>query len=133
ALHGVIHSAGLAPQQKLLQASQQVFEEVLHPKIEGTLLLQELLAGKALDFVCHFSSAAAILGDFGVCSYAIGNRFQMGLARWAAGATRVLAINWPLWQDGGMSVGDEAESLQYLQWQSALQTAEGLACFERLL
>ena len=61
-------------------AYRRRFAEVLGPKITGTQVLDEALGGRELDFVCYFSSAAAILGDFGACDYAIGNRFLMAHA-----------------------------------------------------
>src|SRR5262249_45495852 len=64
-LHGVFHVAGIVAASKLADATHEAFEDVLRPKIDGTLTLTRLLDGVPLDFVCYFSSSSAILGDFG--------------------------------------------------------------------
>jgi len=136
-LHGVIHAAGIESWQGLQATRWEDFERVLAPKVSGTLVLDELLRDESLDFLCHFSSSSAVVGDFGGCSYAVGNRFQMAHARLRTqrrSPGRTLAINWPLWRDGGMRVGDEHRTRFYLQstGQRLLETSEGLAAFERV-
>jgi acyl transferase domain-containing protein/NAD(P)-dependent dehydrogenase (short-subunit alcohol dehydrogenase family)/acyl carrier protein len=134
AIGGVIHAAGVESHG----ADPAAFRAVLAPKIDGTLALEEALGDRALDFICYFSSSSAILGDFGSCDYAIGNRFQSALATYRGqqpGARKTVAIDWPLWRDGGMGAADEASTRTYLQasGQRALETGEGLALFEQLL
>ncbi|MET0333369.1 MAG: SDR family NAD(P)-dependent oxidoreductase, partial [Rhizobacter sp.] len=135
-LHGVIHAAGVASRQQVLQATAADFEASLGPKIGGTAVLESLLQGQALDFLCHFSSASAVLGDLGLCSYAVGNRYQAARARWSQGSSwRTVAIGWPLWADGGMKVGDDYATQRYLasSGQVALDAVRGCALFEQLL
>lgn len=138
---GVIHAAGLVDPQSIFKKEIANFEKVISPKTNGTLVLDELLQGTSLDFVCYFSSSAAILGDFGTCDYAVGNRFQMAYTRYknkletrqeALGKTVV--INWPLWRDGGMGF-DQDNNEKYLKssGQRYLETQEGLSIFERIL
>ncbi|MCU1245523.1 MAG: pksN 13, partial [Acidobacteria bacterium] len=134
ALNGVIHAAGVESHG----ADPAAFRAVLAPKIDGTLALDEALGGRPLDFVCYFSSSSAILGDFGSCDYAIGNRFQSAFAAYRGqqpGARSTVAINWPLWRNGAMGAADEASTRTYLQasGQRALETGEGLALLEQLL
>ncbi|ABQ27262.1 SDR family NAD(P)-dependent oxidoreductase [Geotalea uraniireducens] len=141
-IHGVIHSAGIEDIQSVLEKDMGRFEKVLAPKITGTLVLDELLREEPLDFICYFSSSAAILGDFGSCDYSIANRFQMSYTQYRNGLEkqglrkgRAVAINWPLWKDGGMSIGDSEKTELYLKssGQRTLETAEGLEVFERCL
>lgn len=137
-VHGVLHAAGVENWQSLQDTRWSDFEGVLAPKVAGTLVLEQVLQHEALDFLCYFSSSAAILGDFGGCSYAVGNRFQMAHARLRQEQGlpgKTLAINWPLWKDGGMRVGDRQRTQFYLQstGQDLLQAGEGLAAFEALL
>ncbi|WP_437643502.1 SDR family NAD(P)-dependent oxidoreductase [Sorangium sp. So ce362] len=141
ALHGVIHAAGVADKRAVTDKTWAEFHANLRPKVEGTVVLDRLTAGEPLDFFALFSSTSALLGDFGACDYATGNRFQM-----AYGAYRerlrhegrrqgvTLVMNWPLWRDGGM--GGRAESEQtYLKTSGLdyLETDAGLATFERIL
>jgi polyketide synthase PksN len=142
-LNGVIHSAGVASEGvSILQKTVTAFERTLKPKIDGTLVLDRLLQDQPLDFVCYFSSSSAILGDFGSCDYAMGNRFLMAHAQargrrvlegQASGKT--LAICWPLWEEGGMGFGAQQQTDLYLKssGQRALDTAQGIEIFEELL
>jgi polyketide synthase PksN len=140
AINGIIHAAGIVGGCSLFEKDIEHFHEVLAPKVQGALVLDELIDREALDFVCYFSSSAAILGDFGSCDYAIGNRFQMAFARYQAqrpGKDRVkaLAINWPLWHGVGMGAGD-AEHIHMMlksSGQRHLDVEEGLALFDRIL
>ncbi|GCF07146.1 hypothetical protein KDI_07100 [Dictyobacter arantiisoli] len=141
-LHGVIHAAGLSGHETILQKSHASFRHTLAAKIQGTLLLDELLAQEPLDFTCYFSSSAAILGDFGAGDYAVGNRFLISYGslreQWRQQGKRsgkTLVINWPLWREGGMRMDDAEQTQMYLasSGQRYLETAEGLRIFEQLL
>ena len=137
-INGVIHAAGIAGSQNIFEKEVQSFQKVLNPKIKGTLVLDELLGREPLDFICYFSSSAAILGDFGTCDYAVANRFLMAYAHYrnqSRHSGKTLVINWPLWRDGGMGVDDAAATRMYLKssGQRFLEAEEGLAVFERIL
>ena len=141
-IHGVIHAAGVVGHQSILEKEMEDFQKVLAPKVKGTLTLAEALKDEALDFVCYLSSSSAILGDFGSCDYAIGNRFQMAYAnhrhhQYLSGKRpeKSIVINWPVWKEGGMSFGEDKNTQMYLKssGQRFLETEEGIALFERLL
>lgn len=141
-INGVIHAAGTEKEGTILDRSIENFDAVISSKIQGTIHLDGLLKDEPLDFVCYFSSASAILGDFGSCDYAIGNRFQMAFARYRSQLENVgsrngktIAINWPLWKDGGMNLKEESSTKMYLKssGQRSLETSEGIALFEHLL
>jgi polyketide synthase PksN len=138
AIHGVIHAAGIAGNQSILEKDIRSFQQVLDPKIKGTMVLDELLDEEVLDFVCYFSSSAAILGDFGSCDYAIGNRFEMSYAHYRNQQQRQgksIVVNWPLWKDGGMGVGEDENTKMYLKssGQRFLESEEGTTMFDRIL
>ncbi|HEX6431736.1 MAG TPA: SDR family NAD(P)-dependent oxidoreductase [Niastella sp.] len=141
-IDGVIHAAGVIGAEPFANKTQDGFQKVLAPKIAGTLLLDELLQEEPLDFICYFTSASAIIGDFGACDYSIANRFQMAFAHYRnelmqqgkrKGVT--YAINWPLWREGGMDLDEEENTKMYLKssGQRYLETAEGIALFEQLI
>ncbi|PEU18233.1 hypothetical protein CN526_30430, partial [Bacillus wiedmannii] len=127
----------------MLEKEYSSFQKVLDPKIQGTLILDELLRGEQIDFICYFSSAVANLGDFGSCDYAIGNRFQMAYAHYRnhvqqldGQQNKTFVINWPLWKEGGMNISDdEYTTKMYLQssGQRSLETEEGLKLFDQIL
>ncbi|SOD64275.1 rhizoxin biosynthesis, polyketide synthase RhiE [Streptomyces zhaozhouensis] len=135
---GVIHAAGVDSRDTLLDMDADAFGAMLRPKVEGTLVLDRLLADDPLDFTCYFSSVSAVIGDFGSGAYAAGNRFQTSFAQHRPGETRrgvALSVNWPLWADGGMNLAGDDSTRLYLKssGQRALETEEGLALFDRLL
>ncbi|MCX8131318.1 MAG: SDR family NAD(P)-dependent oxidoreductase [Clostridia bacterium] len=141
-INGVIHAAGIEGRKSILDTEYRSFQQVLEPKIKGTLVLDEILREEALDFICYFSSSSAVLGDFGSCNYAVGNRFQMAYAHYrnqlkSQGELhgKTVVINWPLWKDGGIKLGEEENAGMYLKssGQSYLETREGLSAFDRIL
>ncbi|HEX2924729.1 MAG TPA: SDR family NAD(P)-dependent oxidoreductase, partial [Ruminiclostridium sp.] len=141
-IHGVIHAAGIEGSQSIFEKGINSFTEIMEPKVKGTILLDELLREEAIDFTCYFSSSSAILGDFGSCDYAVANRFQMTYAHYRRQQSeqgmrngKTFVINWPLWEEGGMGVGDEGNKRMYLKssGQRTLETGEGLNLFEGVL
>ncbi|MDQ0059019.1 type I polyketide synthase [Paenibacillus harenae] len=138
---GVLHAAGQMEGELVLHKTEEKFASIMQPKIEGTVLLDELTSGEELDFFALFSSTSAYLGDIGQCDYAIGNRFLDGYAAYreelrsqGKRSGQTLSINWPIWRDGGMHLSKEAEEL-YLQasGMSYLEKEAGLSAFNQLL
>ena len=57
------------------------FREALHPKVQGSRNLHELVPGSdSLDFFIMLASSAGIAGSRGQCNYAAGNAYQDALA-----------------------------------------------------
>ncbi|KAJ5266646.1 hypothetical protein N7478_009454 [Penicillium angulare] len=55
-------------------------EKVLKPKVQGSILLDELFSENTLDFMIFFSSMAAITGNPGQIAYNAANMFMASLA-----------------------------------------------------
>ncbi|MQA07912.1 MAG: SDR family NAD(P)-dependent oxidoreductase [Pseudonocardiaceae bacterium] len=138
-IDGVLHAAGVEQHGSIADRHPDTFNRVVAPKVAGTVNLENALAGRQPDFLCYFSSSAAVLGDFGSCDYAFGNRFQMSYARQLAkqdhSGPRRLAINWPLWNGDGMDFSDDTAKQFYLRssGQRLLEPTEGTALFRELL
>ncbi|WP_090739059.1 amino acid adenylation domain-containing protein [Paenibacillus sp. Mc5Re-14] len=141
-IDGMIHAAGVLGEEDILGRTAESLQEELAPKIDGTLVLDEVLGDEPLDFICYFSSVAAVLGDFGSCSYAAGSRFQLAYASYRNGLRqnamrhgKAVAILWPLWREGGMHAGNAAKEERYLQYSGLryLETDEGLSLYDQLL
>src|SRR5690606_24827576 len=58
AVHGVLHTAGVVRDDLIALKTQASVEEVLTPKIQGTMVLEEVLRGDPLDFLVLFSSTS---------------------------------------------------------------------------
>jgi acyl transferase domain-containing protein/aryl carrier-like protein len=140
-IDGVIHSAGVTRDAFVRNKKRADIETVLAPKVFGTIYLDEALADENLDFFVMFSSTTALLGQIGLSDYGYANRFMDQFAEWrslqrAAGKRhgKTLAINWPLWRDGGMRLNEQTEELLFTSTgMRAMTTAAGVAAFERAL
>ena len=109
-IHGVIHSAGVAPGGVVQLKTREMAERVLAPKVAGTLVLAALLKERHPDFVVLCSSLASILGVPGQVDYCAANAFQDAFARRQAGLGGhfVLSLNWDTWRQAGMAIEGEA-------------------------
>ena len=100
-LHGVIHAAGLIEDGPLQVKTRESAARVLAPKIQGTLVLQDVLRSCKLDFCLLFSSVSSITPPPGQIDYAAANSFLDAFALSAPGQP-VTAVNWGLWAEVGM-------------------------------
>jgi polyketide synthase PksN len=119
-IDGVIHSAGINKDAFLIKKTHDELKEVLAPKIKGTVNIDRALAGEDLDFFIMFSSVSAVLGNVGQCDYSYANAFMDSYAvkrekkrKENQRKGRTLSINWPLWQDGGMTVSKNEKDVMY--------------------
>ncbi|GAV11579.1 SDR family NAD(P)-dependent oxidoreductase [Paenibacillus sp. NAIST15-1] len=137
ALHGVIHSAGLLRDSFVLKKNRTEMEEVLGPKVFGTKFLDEATADEKLDFFVLFSSTAAEFGNLGQSDYAFGNSYMDYFSKWREAKGRPgksLSINWPLWRDGGMQVGENLiAQMKETTGLIPLLTETGIMAFETAL
>lgn len=127
----VINAAG-SDSERWIGDAGLTHHAVTGPKIDGTLALVEATAADPVTCVCLFSSVAAVDGDFGVGSYALANGFQ---AAWAThcGDGKTVAIQWPLWAEGGMSLGEARSRTYAAAGQRPMSTEEGLALLDALM
>ncbi len=113
-LSGIIHSAGLTRDTLIPGKTKQAFDEVLAPKVFGTVWLDEAFKDHLLDFFVSFSSVSGVWGNAGQSDYSFGNSFmdvfiqrREDLRKRGKRQGKSLSINWPLWQDGGMKVDEK--------------------------
>lgn len=140
-LNGILHCAGCLHDDFVVKKTTDAFLEVLEPKVSGTRHLDEASRDLELDFLALFSGGASVTGNVGQVDYAAANGF---MDRYAFhrnilvdrgerhGITR--AINWPLWQQGGMGVAAETlERARQIAGIHPMDTAAGLEAFHRIL
>ncbi|MEV4067998.1 KR domain-containing protein, partial [Nonomuraea dietziae] len=114
ALHGVLHAAGV-PAMGLMQFKRaEELDEVLAPKVGGTLAIAEALRlGRPdeieLDFLALFSSiTSATGGGPGQVDYCAANAYLDAYAcRLAATGRRVVAVGWGEWTWNAWEAGLE--------------------------
>ncbi|WP_268626491.1 SDR family NAD(P)-dependent oxidoreductase [Paenibacillus alvei] len=116
AINGIIHAAGVVRDCALINKDRKQAEQVIHPKVYGTIFLDEVTRNETLDFFVMFSSLASVLGNSGQTDYAFANSFmdfyaeyRHAMERKGERSGKTLAIQWPYWQHGGMRMNPEAE------------------------
>ncbi|WP_405668158.1 SDR family NAD(P)-dependent oxidoreductase [Streptomyces sp. NBC_01166] len=140
-IHGVIHSAGVVEDDFILRKSHRTFREVLAPKVNGLVSLDEATRDLDLDFFVAFSSGAAVTGNVGQADYATANAFMDGFAEYRQGLVadghrsgRTLSVNWPLWAEGGMGADAGTRTVLYDRFGiSPLGRRAGIEAFARCL
>ncbi|MFF0912797.1 SDR family NAD(P)-dependent oxidoreductase [Brevibacillus sp. NPDC003359] len=136
-LHGIIHSAGVVKDNFILRKQLGEAEKVLSPKVGGTVLLDEASRDMELDFFILFSSLAGLFGNAGQADYALANAFVDCYAEYRSQLVKVgrrygktIALNWPLWQDGGMGLDLQTEQMLLASTgMKAMTTEAGLRMF----
>ena len=108
--HAVIHAAGVVHDGPLLTKTPGQIEEVLAPKLHGTLVLDQIFPDGRLALLVLFSSTSTLTGPAGQIDYVAANEYLNAWARSrAAGKTRVIALNWGIWTGVGMAADALAE------------------------
>lgn len=132
-INGLIHCAGVIRDSFIMKKTMDELESVLAPKIEGAILLDQMLANEKLDFFILISSLSAVIGNPGQSDYAYANAFMDGFAairnekvREGYRHGKTISLNYPLWRSGGMKVNDVVlEDFREMGF-SMLETADGL-------
>lgn len=105
-IHGVVHAAGLVQDDLIAAKTQTSIENVLAPKVYGTLVLEELLREDDIDMFVVFSSTSTATAPVGQVDYVAANAFLNAFAESHSQRSRgrVIAINWGVWNEVGMAV-----------------------------
>ncbi len=109
ALHGVIHAAGVPGGGLIdLQTVESVDAE-FRPKVEGALILDQVLRGISVEFLCFCSSLNALTGGVGQVGYSAANAALDALAHaYSKRGLHVISVNFDRWNQVGMAVQAEA-------------------------
>ncbi|MCA1909372.1 MAG: SDR family NAD(P)-dependent oxidoreductase, partial [Magnetospirillum sp.] len=128
----VLHCAGTLRDGWLKNKTSADLAAVMAPKSGGAAALIQACAGIPLDALVLFSSLAGAFGNAGQADYAAANGVLAALAE--AHGLPVVAIDWPLWAEGGMTIGDTtADALFQRMGQRPLGSAAGLDALGRIL
>ncbi|KAL9109110.1 MAG: hypothetical protein Q9227_006201 [Pyrenula ochraceoflavens] len=77
---GVCNGAMILKDGLFSQMPYETFNTVIRPKVDGTLLLDELFPDNSLDFFILYSSLTCVTGNIGQAPYAAANAFMVNLA-----------------------------------------------------
>jgi len=105
-INGVIHAAGIPGGGLIQLKTLEMAAPVLAPKVQGTLVLEQVLKDEELDFFVLCSSALAIVGALGQVDYCAANSFLDAFARGrnSSRSPLTISINWDAWREDGMGV-----------------------------
>ncbi|MCX6582230.1 MAG: amino acid adenylation domain-containing protein [Candidatus Aminicenantes bacterium] len=139
-INGIIHAAGLPDGKVIRLRTRETSEQVLAPKIKGTLVLDKILKTSASlkpDFFIICSSLTSLAPAVGQVGYCAANNFvdAFALSRAAGGAPLTIAIDWDRWQNTGMAVTAEKlhKKLTGEALEGGLTVEEGIEVFGRIL
>jgi 3-oxoacyl-(acyl-carrier-protein) synthase/acyl carrier protein len=116
-IHGVVHSAGRAPDLSngrfaFIKKTEEDLQRVFEPKTEGLEALYEALSEEAPDFFVAFSSFAAMVPRFGkgISDYAAANAFVDDFVSYqiSHGRKYFSSMAWVGWSDVGMHHSETA-------------------------
>ena len=136
-IDGVLHCAGVLSDNFIIKKTAQEFTQVFAPKISGVLNLDRATAHINLGFFVMFSSAAGSWGSAGQADYACANAFLDSFSHYrneqlrrSERQGRTIAINWPLWSEGGMRMEANAQvMMRHKTGMTALTSEAGLRAF----
>jgi acyl transferase domain-containing protein/thioesterase domain-containing protein len=103
-VHLVVHAAGVVDDGPLLTKTSGAVEEVFAPKVHGVQILHDLFPDGSIDQMVLFSSTSTVTAPAGQVDYVAANEYLNAYAHSRAGGrTRVLAIDWGIWNEVGMA------------------------------
>ena len=132
-IDGVFHAAGTLNDDLIQVKNQTDIEEVFAPKIQGAMVLEEVLREREVGFVVLFSSTSSVLGAAGQVDYVAANAFLNAFAhaRNQTAGPHWLAVNWGVWADVGM--GAEAAQRRHAGEAAPGAEASGEAAVHPML
>jgi acyl transferase domain-containing protein len=124
-LHGVIHAAGVLQDGIIALKSREQIDAVLASKVRGSLVLEELLRDRRLDFLALFSSISSVAGVPGQADYAGANSFLDAFSAWCSERLPcpVFAIGWSAWGNTGMTAGEGPHGVAARQTDQVLDSS----------
>ncbi|ASU41399.1 hypothetical protein hmeg3_11695 [Herbaspirillum sp. meg3] len=138
-IHGVFHCAGVADLGGIIQnRSVASMHQVMAAKVQGTVLLDRLLEGDALDFMVLCSTLGSLLpqAKFGQAAYAAANEFLDLFAheRNARGGGFTTVLNWDDWGEAGMTVAAyQRHGHAAPDGKESMRSQEGIEVLRRVL
>ncbi|WP_166923292.1 SDR family NAD(P)-dependent oxidoreductase [Flavobacterium poyangense] len=140
-IDGIIHCAGIGTASTIAEKTEAEVHKVLLPKMAGVKNLDKALQNQTLDFIMYCSSISSVLGDIGLSDYAAANAYMDHFAKKRNHLVKegkrkgvTIAVNWGLWETGGMQAN--AESIEFLskQWgMFPLPEEEGAKALDKAL
>jgi acyl transferase domain-containing protein/acyl carrier protein len=135
-LNGVIHAAGIVGEKSfnaIAEIGKTECELQFQPKVYGTLVLEEVLYKKDLDFCLLMSSLSSVLGGLGFAPYSAANLFMDAFVQKHKQKNSIpwISVNWDGWQLGEES--QQNTSFGTTVSELVITPKEGVKAFQRIL
>lgn len=129
-IRGVIHTANSADNGPITSRTRSTVAATLEPKIQGVLVLNEVLREDDLDFMVFCSSLNSVVGTAEQVQEAAANAFLDSFAQAEFFRSRcfMLSINWDRWEESNTGI-----SLAVQSTSGAIRADEGTEVLRRLL
>jgi acyl transferase domain-containing protein/SAM-dependent methyltransferase/acyl carrier protein len=112
-LRGIVHAAADFSSAPIRDLTASQVQKMLRSKIDGTCVLERIVADEDIDFLVLFSSSTAVLGASGFAHYAAANLFLDATATAAdQRGRRVLSVNWGTWEAMRLASAEEQRSFR---------------------
>ncbi|QQS35340.1 MAG: aminotransferase class III-fold pyridoxal phosphate-dependent enzyme [Ignavibacteriales bacterium] len=134
-IDGVIHAAGIVKAGIALAKTKETADEVLDPKVRGTIILNEILENIPIEFLVLFSSVTSVITPFAEVDYSSANAFLDSYTDYSVSNHKfhTLCINWPGWKDIGQLKNlvplKGTEKWKEKALESAIAPEDGLKAF----
>lgn len=130
ALAGIIHLAGVATDQSILEESRASLAATLYPKVAGALSLQQVALQHPGCLFINFSSVNGFFGGSRAGAYAAANRFLDSLSHTLKQqGIQCYNLAWSMWDEVGMSQGFAMKQFTQLQGYYSIPPHQGLQAF----
>jgi len=134
-IHGVVHGAGIVSGRtfrSLDELEPSDCDTQFQPKVQGLLVLEQVLADRPLDFCLLSSSLSSVLGGLSYGAYAAANVFMDAFAQAHNQRSQVkwLSVNWDEWR---FVASVDVDSGRAGMAKFAITPSEGAAAFARIL
>ncbi|MEM9908362.1 MAG: SDR family NAD(P)-dependent oxidoreductase [Cyanobacteria bacterium P01_D01_bin.44] len=100
---GIIHGAGSLADKRIEKKTEQDYDRVYQPKVQGLANLLSCVPAEQLEYLVLFSSVAGFYGNAGQTDYALANEIlnkAAYLVKHHHPQCHVVAINWGPWEGG---------------------------------
>ena len=135
-INGVIHSVMTTKEKSwclIDKLNKAKCQEHFQGKVQGTLVLAEILQSKNLDFCLLMSSISSVLGGLELAAYSAANLFMDTFVHYHNRISSVpwISINWEMWQLGNHESTNHHKGTSLTSL--AITPAEGMQALELIL
>lgn len=126
-IDGIFHCAGTNRFEMLSDIENELFDEILSPKVYGTWLLYQY--AREIEFMVLCSSISTAFPSVGQGVYVAANTFLDVFAK-KTKTCKMLSVNWAAWLETGMAAD---KGINHDTLVRAIHTTDALKCMDFIL